>query len=435
MINLSPSRVPTHNLDTSIRTNESEPLSNFSFPIRTELDMHRDANSEHLTLNDILDDRSSTKKETAWNDQLRQLLWETGILHNNLLLKRLRLNHHSAHPDHVKNRRLIGIKDKIDYHSSLRSLPASEALFAIREDLDGADHMTSEPAALLKRELAKKTPALTQISTLSLNLCAHPILSGELFGSKRRYQEAAHAIEECHADIVALQEIWSGAALKEIKSIGYAHSYHPDKRAKLIGNSGLITLSRFEISKGDFFSFSRRSGIEAFVRKGALFTEIIHPSIGPIHVWNVHLASPPESINKRLTTDEKAGEIRTEQFAELRRWISRSANQDIPILLFGDFNAHLEQDEDEINEIGEDLFATRHQIQTGDTKANGDWATFDPQNNKYARGKSDEQLRLDRVVLPRTQANKRTIALGCSVRFRENPVSDHYGLLSKLAFI
>ncbi|MBL8753891.1 MAG: endonuclease/exonuclease/phosphatase family protein [Planctomycetes bacterium] len=124
-------------------------------------------------------------------------------------------------------------------------------------------------------------------------------------------------------DVVALQEVWDATAREPLLVPGY-HAAWCDSPQGLLGQSGLLTLSRFPVLEAKSFAFTGGSGLEALVGKGALRTVLAVSLDQRLAVWNVHLQSGDAQATRLRQLDELCG------------WIAAAGDE--PRVVVGDFN-------------------------------------------------------------------------------------------------
>lgn len=156
----------------------------------------------------------------------------------------------------------------------------------------------------------------------TLNVFGLPWPAGHDVGS--RCSRTAAAIVEAAPDFVALQEVWDETSREPLLVRGY-HAAFCESPQGLLGQNGLMTLSRHAIVCATSHCFCSASGLESWVSKGALRTVVSLPDASRLAIWNVHLQSGSDG-----------GAVRGEQIRELAGWI-RHAPERCRIVL-GDFN-------------------------------------------------------------------------------------------------
>jgi endonuclease/exonuclease/phosphatase family metal-dependent hydrolase len=125
-------------------------------------------------------------------------------------------------------------------------------------------------------------------------------------------------------DLVALQEVWDSVAREPLFGIGYHTAFSVSPQG-LIGQTGLVTMSRHPIVGAATHTFAVSAGLDGLVSKGALRTLVALPGGPMLSSWNVHLQSGSD-----------ATAVRCEQIRELVRWIE--ADVAVPRIVLGDFN-------------------------------------------------------------------------------------------------
>jgi endonuclease/exonuclease/phosphatase family metal-dependent hydrolase len=157
------------------------------------------------------------------------------------------------------------------------------------------------------------------------------------------------------ADILCLQECWSKFAVhhltKQLPLYGYTYMVRPKRVKKLkLLPSGLMTCSKHPVTASEFVPFTACSGPDCLATKGFLYTRIQHPTLGSVHVFNIHLQFVTAS--KLQSTDQKKLSVQSDQldlWAEFMRQ-KQFAAQDI-VLLAGDWNFDSVQNKPEFQSI------------------------------------------------------------------------------------
>ena len=254
----------------------------------------------------------------------------------------------------------------------------------------------------------------------TLNVCGLPEPIGSCGVKKDRFHEIGLKLKELK--IVGLQEMWHSNCLEIIDSARFPYSiWDSAQRSSLtggfVGRSGLAILSEYPIIEHNFLYFSETVGLERFVRKGALFARVKTPS-GPIDLWNTHLVSEPERINKLLITKTQADSVRVRQLEELSHWISVRSKRGVPRIILGDFNIDESHDSYSLlKHLGaEDLYRLRLE-KPG--------FTFDPSTNPFASSPSNLPERLDYIW---STIDLEQYSIGAERFLVSEPLSDHYGV-------
>lgn len=149
--------------------------------------------------------------------------------------------------------------------------------------------------------------------------------------SPDRYPRIADELAQAASGMVVLQEVWtrrSFEALAGTKPGKVASWWSASARRKngLLGQNGLLTLSKHPITGGYFRPFAVARLPDSLMRKGALKVTITLPSGQRVNVWNVHLQ------------DGASPRVRARQAAELVHWITSSEDGQIADIVAGDFN-------------------------------------------------------------------------------------------------
>jgi endonuclease/exonuclease/phosphatase family metal-dependent hydrolase len=198
------------------------------------------------------------------------------------------------------------------------------------------------------------------IVVLSLNVFGLPWPLG--CDVAHRCAKVAAAIRASAPDFVALQEVWDRNAREPLLVDGW-HAAFCEPTAGLLGQSGLLTLSRLPIVATSSHRFRQAAGVEVLVGKGALCVVVQSAAGGQVAVWNVHLQSGLE-----------AGAVRREQFRELAAWIRGAPAAGCIVL--GDFNCG--PGDPEWNALEQAFDAL------GLVRVSGDEPTYDHRSNPLA---------------------------------------------------
>lgn len=149
--------------------------------------------------------------------------------------------------------------------------------------------------------------------------------------SPDRYGKIAHELTQLGSDVVLLQEVWTrrcfDALSEQAKGAGRTWWAASARRKHgLLGQNGLLTLSRFPVVGAVFRRFSSARLPDSLMNKGALkVTLAIRPG-QRVNIWNVHLQ------------DEASGGVRSRQMAELVRWVKEAEDGQVADIVGGDLN-------------------------------------------------------------------------------------------------
>jgi endonuclease/exonuclease/phosphatase family metal-dependent hydrolase len=176
-------------------------------------------------------------------------------------------------------------------------------------------------------ESERATPASLKVTTF--NVWGLPSwLNG---ASSDRYGKIAQDLEQLGSDVVLLQEVWTRRSFDVLsgQARGPARTWWTaDARRKggLLGQNGLLTLSRYPIKGAWFRPFSASRLPDSLANKGALEVTIELRPGQRVTIWNVHLQ------------DEASGPVRSRQVAELVSWIEKAQDGQMADIVGGDFN-------------------------------------------------------------------------------------------------
>ncbi|MBL8748237.1 MAG: endonuclease/exonuclease/phosphatase family protein [Planctomycetes bacterium] len=237
----------------------------------------------------------------------------------------------------------------------------------------------------------------------SLNVFGLPWPAGNDVAN--RCSRIAAAIDASAPDVVALQEVWDDESRTPLLVEGYDAAWC-ESASGLLGQNGLMTLSRLPIVESRLFRFSSASGVEVWTSKGALRTVLSAPGGGSIPVWNVHLQSGVD-----------AGTIRADQIRELTAWIAECGDRCCVVL--GDFNCA--PGDAEWPALVDRLAAL------GIERRSGDEPTYDHFQNPLAT--PEPPAAIDHVFVGAALPGRETRAHRAYDRPSEHGfVSDHFGL-------
>jgi endonuclease/exonuclease/phosphatase family metal-dependent hydrolase len=225
----------------------------------------------------------------------------------------------------------------------------------------------------------------------------------------RRCSAAATVIGAAAADVVALQEVWDEESRDPLLATGY-HAVWCRSPQGLLGQNGLLTLSRHPVLAAESRCFDAASGIESLIGKGALCTRLALPDGDALTVWNVHLQSGVDGID-----------VRRSQITQLTAWI-RGAEGDLRVVL-GDFNCG--PGDDEWSLLCTELAAI------GLVPRSGHEPTWDPSCNPLAA--AEPPASIDHVFVEHRLAAATPPARRlCSRDIDGGEISDHFAVSVQL---
>ena len=223
---------------------------------------------------------------------------------------------------------------------------------------------------------SQPTKAITFLSTPSTSDTSLTIVTYNTFlrphivqndAQVERAMQIPGALAAFQADILCLQECWSKFAVhyltNRLQNLGYSFIARPRKVKKLkLLPSGLMTCSKYPIEETEFVPFTTCSGPDCLATKGFLYTRIAHPTLGPVHVCNIHLQFVTAA--KLKSTDQHKLSVQSDQLA---MWLSfmkqkQFSSQDI-VLLAGDWNFDCVQNKPEFDRILQQLQVTLPPLQ------------------------------------------------------------------------
>jgi endonuclease/exonuclease/phosphatase family metal-dependent hydrolase len=203
--------------------------------------------------------------------------------------------------------------------------------------------------------LASPNAEAREIRVLTFNAWFLPGIQGVIEISKDdtlRLEKMPDLLASTGADVIALQEVWTGAARDALKEAMYERGYKfvAEKedvewskwlclQGMLIGN-GLIVFSRYEIGpdihQTVFSNYTRMD--EYFTVKGAIHFQINLPDIGWADFYNTHLGAV--SFDPATSDfDPKQMETLSQHAEEFVEFISNHQSTPTQIVA-GDMNQH-----------------------------------------------------------------------------------------------
>ena len=175
-----------------------------------------------------------------------------------------------------------------------------------------------------------------RIRVLTLNVWGLPL--GIARHSSARMRAIGEQFSRLDADLVALQEVWTAEARRQLREAGeqagYTEIWH---RRPAFGGSGLMILSRLPVQEIRFSPF-RLKGLpqrpqHADYYGGKGFVEVtVDTEAGPLVVINTHLHAGYRPSNE---PDEYAG-VRAAQAIQLAMGVRALSK---PVIALGDFNS------------------------------------------------------------------------------------------------
>jgi endonuclease/exonuclease/phosphatase family metal-dependent hydrolase len=175
-------------------------------------------------------------------------------------------------------------------------------------------------AACLFSTLAQADAPRLRVATYNIWGLPSPLLRhGE------RFTELPASLDALEADIVLIQEAFTGKARALTKLERFPYAAWGPRASFGHFSSGLLILSRYPIVDTARIVYPRCGGFDCFANKGALFLRVLVPGVGPISVFNTHL-----NANQHT-------EVRDRQIAHLMTFI-HAFSQGLPTIVGGDFN-------------------------------------------------------------------------------------------------
>jgi endonuclease/exonuclease/phosphatase family metal-dependent hydrolase len=172
---------------------------------------------------------------------------------------------------------------------------------------------------------------------------------------QQRAQLIPGVLAQFQADILCLQECWSKFAihqlLKGLSNLGYQYIVQTKQVTSLkVLHAGLVTCSKFPIIKTLFVPFDTCSGTDCLATKGFLYSQVAHPILGTVHVFNIHLQFV--TATRLKSSDFKKLRVQDDQ---LQKWYHFVQSLALPqtdiVLLAGDWNFDCVNNENEFQAL------------------------------------------------------------------------------------
>ena len=254
---------------------------------------------------------------------------------------------------------------------------------------------------------------------------------------KKRYPKIVKHLLERQASIVCLQECFHPLArktiLKHLKDEYKTYSDYTcnDKSIfKKDCHGGLVTLSKFDISKEEFYRYPIQEGMNIVEKKGrkGFILSTLKTDLGEINVINTHLYSG---------RGQKSEAIRLLQVKRMNEIIDSLNLKENPILLMGDLNcAHPSLAKNEGDSKVYHYLTDSLHFQDTKKKVKDNEVTYDTEKNHYGRKfyyKSEGKQKLDYCLFYTPSTFKFDLTESNVIFKEEHAYSDHYGLFSKFS--
>ena len=204
------------------------------------------------------------------------------------------------------------------------------------------------------------------------------------------------------ADVVGLQEVWTGAPWRHRR---------PLIRPRMEADSGLGLLTDYPVHGTAFMAFRTATGVDRLKRKGVFAAELELPEIGRVWVASMHAQSGSKRAAPRQIQLQRAA-----------TWLDELRG-DAPLVWVGDFNL------EDHHPVDVETSSWLEELGFEDAAKHNPEPTWHTANTWVGRG----EARYDRIYV-RDGADVDVRVLGMEVVLDEQPLSDHYGVLSHLRF-
>ena len=272
-------------------------------------------------------------------------------------------------------------------------------------------------------------------------------LAGVEFYDKERANSAISIFNECEADVILLQEVWSEYMCKKIIKgckERFPYSYYDNNKRFGIMGSGLLFLSKHEITHSEFHKFENAAGMDALAYKGFAINEIFFYD-KEIRLVNLHTQAD--------TATHFYGDIRRQNILQV---INRIASMSpMANIIAGDFNIEAESEsgskkhQEEYIDFEKTIRSRGYYDSfTRDNEYMENFYTWSKENsmvkffgNSLINKRIDFCLYNDKMTAPISVTNpdKNFWIFKNYYKFRANnethDLSDHYPLITKLKLI
>ncbi|MGZ3699329.1 MAG: endonuclease/exonuclease/phosphatase family protein [Bdellovibrionota bacterium] len=285
--------------------------------------------------------------------------------------------------------------------------------------------------------VSAQPPKELRVLTLNTWMLKLPMGLGVAKDIPERLARMPDEIAATHADLIGLQEVWDPKIRAELVAAlalrGYPHHAYLENNPfsllrGLIGN-GLLVVSKFPIRPSThqlvFADYTRTD--EYFAMKGAILVQVEIPGVGLVDFYNAHLGAVSFNEKRRLY-DADHVRARYRQFEELVAWIGRTKGKGI-VFLAADLNTHFQDWTGE--GFGEALSPEYQMLLAAgfhNPMERREW-TYDMRNPYASEGVfKNLPSEVEDYVFVSGMAK---ISAESQVVFREKPISDHYGVLTR----
>lgn len=170
-----------------------------------------------------------------------------------------------------------------------------------------------------------------RILTWNVFMLPKPIKSSR---QKERTKEIANYFQDSEADVIFLQEAFSGGFRKHIESSlqeKYPHSLQMKKKRGLlpIFGPGLMVLAKYPLKEIALDYYDKCSSFDCYASKGVHLIELTLPSGKKVQIANTHM---------QAGRGEKKEKIRHLQLMQIQDLLGKNLQPGVPQLLVGDLN-------------------------------------------------------------------------------------------------
>lgn len=200
---------------------------------------------------------------------------------------------------------------------------------------------------------------MTSINTMkefSFKILTYNIFGSLYLPSTRRRMAAIGQLlvpmaKEYSLDVICLQETffssWREKYLIQPWLKKFSSHASTSKQGFYLLDSGLVTLSKSQIIKSEFFGFSRAKGVDRFANKGVLLTRLQMPDGTELDIYNTHTQAS-------YVSQKTKSPVRIAQVKEILAFVQKHSDAKSHVVLLGDLN--LTEDNEEYGVLREGGF-------------------------------------------------------------------------------
>jgi len=298
-----------------------------------------------------------------------------------------------------------------------------------------------------------------ELKILNLNMWAVELGWPEYFVSSpslelnERIHRLPGEIAKLQPDLIVFEEVWSDNRAEEIKALlkplGYAYnaSKSSDRGWFLDGGNGLLIVSKFKLDpevQAFSYSTSTRWDESKFIcRKGGMKTRVELEPNKWVDLYATHLGATGVVTKNGMATEFTPNELKIqgEQIKEFIAFVNQTHTMQ-SMIVAADLNSHpfafesgkySETKHSDVYRLLTCADGVTDCLHLKDNSASAKFFTYDTSQNHYAKSAdfaTEPEGRIDYVF----SQGEELAATASSLAFKDNPLSDHYGLTTSFEF-